>query len=94
MKKLNKTEETAINVYSALANLFCDEEEQEPVQKIDIASIEGNELFTAILLAHKMLFEKLTITNEDAISFTHILNRLAVQYVIGDRDCYDKEINK
>ena len=82
MKNLNKTEETALNVYSALANLFSDEEEQDLVQKIDIDNIEPNELFTAILLAYKLLFEKLTSSEDDLIGFTHTLNRLAIQHCI------------
>lgn len=94
MKKLNKTEETALNVYNALTNLFVDEEDQDPVQKIDIENVEANELLTAILLAYKMLFEQLTSGDEDIIGFTHMLNRLAIQHVIGDKDCYSEEVNK
>lgn len=84
-KKLSETEKLTLNVYSALTNLLVDEENQDAIQKIDIEKVDANNLFTAILLAYKTLFEELTSSDIDLIDFTHILNKLAVQYILGDK---------
>ena len=90
-KPLSETEKMALNAYSALTNLLVDEESQDPIQKIDIEKVEANNLFTAILLAYKTLFEELTNSDIDIIDFTHILNKLAVQYILGDKSDESKE---
>lgn len=84
-KKLSETEKLTLNVYSVLTNLLVDEENQDPIQKIDIEKVDANNLFTAILLAYKTLFEELTSSDIDLIDFTHILNKLAVQYILDDK---------
>lgn len=84
-KALSETEKMTLNIYNGLSNLFVDEEDQDPVQKTDIEGIEANDLFTAILLGYKMLFEQLTSSDADLIDFTHILNKLAIQYVLENK---------
>lgn len=70
-----------INVYSNMNNIFKEDDDIEPVMPIKMEDIDEN-FFTAELIALKMQFEQLTQQEVDLIEFTHILNKLAVQYLL------------
>ena len=70
-----------INIYSNMNNILREDEDKEPVMPIKMEDIDEN-FFTAELMALKIQFEKLTQQQVDLIDFTHILNKLAVQYLL------------
>ena len=79
-----KIEEKAAYFVTALADAYREEENRESyiVPKIDFA-LDITEDFTAMILALRLVYEKVTGDKEsDLIDFTHILNKLAVQYVM------------
>ncbi len=77
--KLSKMDQKTLVFYQNLCNVYKDEEEREETAKLEM---EGSltEDMTALLMAAYVLFRRLTGSEEDLIGFTHILNRLAVQY--------------
>lgn len=78
-----KIEQKAIQFLTALMDAYRDEENRE----LDaFAAMEFDddvtEDFTAMLLAMKVMVESVTGYDGDIIDFTHMLNKLAVQYVM------------
>lgn len=84
-----KIEEKAMAFATALTDVYRDEEnrELEAVGKMNLSE-DVTEDFTAMLIAMRMIFMKITRTKDsDIIDFTHILNKLAVQWVMeGAKD--------
>lgn len=79
-----KIEEKAMAFATALTDVYRDEEnrELEAVRKMNLSE-DVTEDFTAMLIAMRMIFMKITRTKDsDIIDFTHILNKLAVQWVM------------
>ncbi len=81
MKVEKDMQNLLINIYSNMNNIFREDDDREPVMAIKIEDIDEN-FFTAELMALKMQFENLTQQQGDLIEFTHILNKLAVQYLL------------
>ena len=85
MKNIN---EKAVYFVAALADVYRDEEDRElgafsPIEFGDDVTDD----FTAMLIAMKVTFEGITGIDGDLIDFTHILNKLAIQYIMdGDKD--------
>ncbi|MBY7008496.1 hypothetical protein FDC58_09850 [Clostridium botulinum] len=73
-------ESLLINVYSNLNNIFREDDDIEPVMPVNIEDV-NEEFFTAELIAMFMQFKNLTGQEIDIIDFTHILNKLAFQYI-------------
>lgn len=86
---MTKIEEKAMAFATALTDVYRDEEnlELEAVRKMNLSE-DVTEDFTAMLIAMRMIFMKITRTKDsDIIDFTHILNKLAVQWVMeGAKD--------
>lgn len=80
---MNKTKEKAMQILAALLDAYRDEEnrELEAFGKLDLAD-DVTEDFTAMLLAFKVVFDRVCDDGSDLIDFTHVLNKLAVQYVM------------
>lgn len=79
-----KIEEKAGYFAVALADVYKEEENRDSytVPKAEFA-LDITEDFTAMLLALRFVYEKVTGDNKsDLIDFTHVLNKLAVQYVM------------
>ena len=81
-----KTEGKAMQFLVALTDVYREEESREleafaPLKLDD----DFTEDFTAMLLAMKVMLERLTGYDGDIIDFTHMLNKLAVQYVIDGK---------
>lgn len=68
---------------TALMDVYRDEEnrELEAFGAMEFSD-DVTEDFTAMLLAFKVVFERITGDDGDLIDFTHVLNKLAVQYVM------------
>lgn len=86
---MTKTEEKAMAFITAITDVYRDEEnrEFEAFGKMEFSE-DATEDFTAMLVALKCIYAKLTGDHDtDIIDFTHILNKLAVQHVMeGAKD--------
>lgn len=78
-----KTEEKAVRFLTALTDVYREEEcrELDAFEKMDFSD-DATEDLTAMLLAMKALTCHITQYDGDIIDFTHMLNKLAVQYVM------------
>lgn len=85
MRELNELESAAANIYTNMNNVFLDEEDKAPVEKVSLES-DGNKLFTAELLAMAMQYKALTGEDCDLFDFIGILNKLAFQYLQESSD--------
>lgn len=88
-----KVEEKAMLFYIGIANTYRDEDDRTEVPKI-----EGHENgdvtddIYAMLLAINSFYCQVTGDNEtDILGFTHILNRLAVNYVMREDNSVENE---
>lgn len=77
------TKEKAVRFLTALADVYRDEDNRdlEVFSKLELTGDFTGD-FTAMLLAIKVMVEQLTGYDGDIIDFTHMLNKLAVQYVM------------
>lgn len=80
---MNKIEEKALQFLTALSDVYRDEDnrELEAFGKMEFSE-DATEDFTAMLLAMKAGFDRVTGSDSDLIDFTHVLNKLAVQYIM------------
>ena len=79
-------EEKAMQFLTALLDVYRDEDrrELEVFSKLELTD-DFTEDFTAMFLAMKVLLKRLTRDDCDIIDFTHMLNKLAVQYVMENK---------
>ena len=77
------TEEKAVRFLTALTDVYRDEERRELnlFETLEFSD-DVTEDLTAMLLAMKVMVGHLTGYDGDIIDFTHMLNKLAVQYVM------------
>ena len=84
---MKKIEQKALCFLTALSDVYRDEEnrELEAFGKMEFSD-DLTEDFTAMLLAFKFVFDRICGDGSDLIDCTHILNKLAVQYIMdGER---------
>lgn len=68
---------------SALKDIYRDSENKESMDiKLELKNDTLTEDFTAMLFAMFMFYVQITEDETDFVGFTHILNRLAMQYVM------------
>lgn len=80
---MTKIEEKALCFLTALLDVYRDEEKRELYAFSQMEfSDDVTEDFTAMLLALHVVFERVCGDDTDLIDFTHILNKLAVQYIM------------
>ena len=78
-----KARDKAIHFLTAIMDVYRDEEKRELEMLSSLKfSDDVTEDFTAMLLAMKVVFDRVTGGDMDIIDFTHVLNKLAVQYVM------------
>lgn len=80
-------EQKALQFLTALQDVYRDEDDRElgVFSKLEFTDdFTGN--FTAMLLAMKVVLERLTGYDGDLIDFTHMLNKLAVQYIMENQE--------
>ena len=85
---MKKIEEKALHFIAALLDVYRDEEnrELEAFSKLELTE-DITEDFTAMLLAMNYLLDRITGDSEnDLIDFTHMLNKLAIQYIMEGKD--------
>jgi hypothetical protein len=84
---MNTTQKKAMHFLTALADVYRDEDnrELEAFSKMEFSD-DITEDVTAILLAMKVFVDRITGDDGDIIDFTHMLNKLAVQYVMERED--------
>ncbi len=80
---MSKIEEKALQFFVALSDVYRDEEnrELEAFGKMQFSE-DVTEDFMAMLLAMKVFFDRVVGDDIDLIDFTHLLNKLAVQYIM------------
>ena len=75
--------EKALRFLAALGDVYREEDDRNlPVFSAIEYSEDLTDDFTAMLLAMSVVFDNLVGHDGDLIDFTHILNKLAVQYVM------------
>lgn len=80
---MKKIEEKALRFLTAMSDVYRDEENRElSVFSAMEFSEDVTEDFTSMLLAFKFVFDRICGDDIDLIDFTHILNKLAVQYIM------------
>lgn len=75
---------------SALSNAYKDEESREELPKLELKEGTLTEDFTAMLYAQYMLYRKVAGDESDIIDFTHLLNRLALQHIMEEKEEVDE----
>lgn len=80
---VNSTQKKAMQFLTALMDVYRDEDkrELEAFSKLELVG-DFTDDFTAMLLAMKVMIDRITGFDGDIIDFTHMLNKLAVQYVM------------
>ncbi len=80
---MKKIEEKALHFLTALSDVYRDEEirELEAFDKMELSE-DVTEDFTAMLLAMKTIFDRIVENDGDLIDFTHVMNKLAMQYIM------------
>lgn len=85
-------ENKALQFVAALADVYRDEDDRElyAFEKMEMSE-DITEDFTAMLVAMSILFDRVSGFDGDLIDFTHILNKLAVQYVLEKQEGSENE---
>ncbi len=85
--KMTKIEEKATHFLTALLDVYRDEERRKLDAFTAIKfSDDVAEDFTAMLIAMKLVFDKVSGTDGDLLDFTYVLNKLAIQHIMnGER---------
>lgn len=82
---MDNIKQKAMQFLTALMDVYRDEDNREldAFSKLEFSD-DVTEDFTAMLLAMKVLVDRVVgdAMDNDLIDFTHMLNKLAVQYVI------------
>ena len=78
------TGEKALYFAAALSDVYRDEDSRElgTFSKLELSDDVTDDI-TAMLIAFRFVVQQLTGYDSDLIDFTHILNKLAVQYIMG-----------
>ena len=84
-------DEKVINFIAAFINAYRDEENREPVQKMQLNDDNLTEDFTAMVYALNMFFDEVTGQQVDIIDFTHVLNKLVVQHLLEQKEGGENE---
>lgn len=84
---MNNINNKALQFLTALLDVYRDEENRESYAFPKLNMVEGyfTEDLTAILIAFNVLCQETTGFDGDLIEFTHVLNKLAIQYIMDDR---------
>ena len=83
--------EKIMNFITTITNAYRAEENQEPVQKMQLTNDSLTEDFTAMVYALHTFFNEVTGQGIDIIDFTHLLNKLVVQNLLENREVDENE---
>lgn len=84
---MDKGARKTLQFVEALADCYRDEEERTSFnyEKLPLNEEELTDDFTRMLIALHILYKRITGDEKDLIGFTHILNRLALQYILNEQ---------
>lgn len=85
IKRLTPVKEKAVHFLAAMADVYRDEDNRElcAFDKLQLDD-DVTEDFTAMLLAVHVMAQEITGFDGDLIDFTHMLNKLAFQYLVEE----------
>lgn len=90
---MNKTQQKALHFLTALMDVYRAEEDREleAFSKLDFGEDDFTDDFTALILAAHLLMQRVSDFDGDLIDFTHVLNKLVIQYLM---DCQKEEADE
>lgn len=72
---------------SAISDAYKEEDDRESFPKLKLNPKDLTDDITAMLMAQYLLYQRMTGNeDEDVVGFTHLLNRLAIQYIMKCKD--------
>ena len=77
--------EKIINFMEAIKNAYRSEENQVPLQKMQLNDDNLTEDFVAIVYALNIFMREVTEQEFDIVDFTNLLNKLVVQYLLSQK---------
>lgn len=80
---MKEIEKKSFAMYTNLCNTYRDDEEKEETGKEEFSRDFADDL-TAALLALYTFYGRVITDDGDLIGFTHLLNRLAIQYATSE----------
>jgi hypothetical protein len=83
---MNKFENKVLCFATSLNNTYKEDEDREDLPKLELTEEGLTEDFTAMLQAMRVNYIRITDDDVDLIGFTHLLNRLAIQHVMEQKD--------
>lgn len=83
--------EKIINFMQAIKNAYRDEENQVPLQKMQLNDDNLTEDIVAIVCALNMFMREVTEQELDIIDFTNLLNKVVVQYLLKQKEVDENE---
>jgi len=81
--KLRKEQEYALELYTAIAGLLDEENENH---RYDIETLDLTKFFTGIVIASNMLFDKLTGDKQDLFEYNALNTKLIHQYLMDKKE--------
>ena len=78
--------EKIINFMEAIKNAYRNEENQVPLQKMQLNDDNLTEDFVAIVYALNIFMREVTEQEFDIIDFTNLLNKLVVQHLLEQKE--------
>ena len=90
--EIRRIESKSLRFMVALMDVYREEGDREltAFDKLEMDE-DITEDFSAMVVAMSILFERVTGFDGDLIDFTHILNKLAVQYVLEKQEGSEDE---
>lgn len=84
---MDKGVRKTLRFIEALTDCYRDEDERTSFhyKKMEIKEDELTDDFTSMLIALHIFYERITGDETDLIGFIHILNRLALQYILNEQ---------
>ena len=83
--------EKIINFMEAIKNAYRSEENQVPLQKMQLNDDNLTEDFVAIAYALNMFMREVTEQEVDIVDFTNLLNKLVVQDLLENKEVDENE---
>lgn len=83
--------EKIINFMEAIKNAYRTEENQVPLQKMQLNDDNLTEDIVAIVYALNMFMREVTEQEFDIVDFTHLLNKLVVQNLLENREVEEND---
>jgi hypothetical protein len=73
----------AVQIADTLKQMF---DEDSEIHAFDLEEIDATKYFTGMVLASCLIFNDLTGRKMDLIDFTHVQNKLVIQYIMDKKE--------